>query len=559
MRLRDLPGLPPDPSGATQRTAWSSVLMFLFMLVLALLPGLWSVAGITQSAVVDLHRDAAFVRALMQGHHGQDPTYLEGALWYPPFITWCEALVAWATGLPVPEAIVKMGPWFNLLAPAAFFVMTWYFLGPVRAVACTAVFLFFTGGQEPGWAVPGYSPRMIPASASQWLFYLELILLHRAIRSQRAGPSLAAGVGAGITFLSHPAPAMLAVLLFAGFRLHALALALRRRDRTAVRKLLWCSMEAGAAFLVATLPLTWYLFSNGAQVQNRDGSLYTYYALTLRGDRIFLYHNLGIFLLFALWGLWQVLRQPMGAGRESEGKRLFIAWFVVSVALFFYTYGVAALNSNFGIRLPTLVPTFHFYFYAKGALTVFAGLAAWALFAWAWRHMEKRGRHVHAGTSGQALVFFVLVALATVLHYPSYATRRDVAVVRQRNLAFQEDKDGLAASVWIGRALPWEAVVLCDEPISIWPMLPTARHVVATTSTMGNPYLDKEARQTANAMLFQAMRQPVAGTEEVLDRYRVSHLLVHPQELEHMPLARRWFPHEVYRNGGYILLARPGH
>jgi hypothetical protein len=543
---------------AKRQVEWLSVLMFLFMLALALIPGVKAVAGLPSGASIDFHRDEAFVRALLEGHYGEDPTYLGGVMWYTPLMTWVEAATVVFTGLPAAEAIVRMGAYAGLLAPLAFFIMAWYFLGPVRAVTCTAVFLFFSIGHEPGWAVPTYSPRMISVSFCQWFFYLEVILIDRAFRSTRIGPSMIAGAGAGITFLAHAGPAMIAVLLFGIFAMVDLSAALRRKDRGAAWARTKACIAAGVAFIVATLPLTWYI--GGAyhmHVVNRSGFLYTYYAVTLREKGLFLYHNLSVVNLFALAGVWIVFLHARHAGVSMRARALFLTWLWLTLVLFMYSYAVAVLDTHYAIHLPPLLPTYHFYFYAKGALTVFAGVAAWEFFAWGWMRLRPVPGHkpLSMGTK-PVVVLFAVIALACTLNYPAYATRRDLFCVRNRNLAFMERTAGIEAADDIHALLPWDAVVLCDVDLSIYPMLPTARHVVSTASTMGNPYLDQSQRQKDNALLLLGMQAPRPDTKELLDKYSVTHLLVRPSDLPLMPEVSHWFPTEVFRNNGYVLLAR---
>ena len=131
--------LPADTEHEKHGVAVLSVLMFLFMFVLAVFPGLKAVEGLTWGASVDFHRDASFVRAVVEGHYGEDPTYLGGSLWYTPMVGWLEALVVWMSGLSVDQVLVQMGAYTNLLAPIAFFIMAWYFFGPVRAVVLSLI------------------------------------------------------------------------------------------------------------------------------------------------------------------------------------------------------------------------------------------------------------------------------------------------------------------------------------------------------------------------------------------------------------------------------------
>ncbi|MBP8823007.1 MAG: hypothetical protein KBH07_05150 [Flavobacteriales bacterium] len=540
-----------------RRTAWAAVLLFLFMLVLAFVPAWKAVAGLARGATIDLHRDEAFVRALLEGHYGEDPTYLGGGLWYTPLITWLEAAATYLTGMPAAQAIVQLGPFANLLAPVTFFIMCWYFLGPVRAVAATAAYLFWAIGQEPGWVVATYSHRLIPVSFSQSFFFLELILIDKAFRKDRPWPSLAAGLGAGLTFLAHAGPAILAVLLIALITCVKLVVAYRRKNLPMARGATIACLFAAGGFLAASLPLTWYLFKGSMQVANREGFLFTYYALTLQHLGLLLYHNLTWYMLLAAAGFILVVRRSALSGASAHTRTLLLCWLMVAVALFVYSYAISVADSHLGISLPALLPTFHFYFYASAVLSVFAGQAfvVALLRAWAWLHARHWARRSLARTD-LAMGCFLVIALCCTLNYPAYATRRDVAVVRSRDLAFQADRLGAEAADRIHALVPWTGVVLCRKDLSIWPLLCTARHVVATASTMGNPYLDQRKREADNELLLQGMEQARTDTGPLLRAYKVSHLLVRPSELARMPEAPRWFPHEVFRNDSYILLAR---
>ena len=549
-----------DPAQQQQGIAILAALMFLFMLVLALIPGLKAVEGLTFPASVDFHRDAAFVRAVVEGHYGEDPIYLGASLWFTPLVGWIEAAVVQLTGLPVDFVIIRIGAYSNLLAPIAFFIMMWYFFGPVRAVAAVAVFLFFIIGREPGWAVPTYSPRLIPVSFCQWFLYIEAIFIHRAFRTTRIAPSLLAGAGAGITFLAHAAPALIAVLLIATFTVRSIVLAIRAKDGTYGWQRLRASIAAGAAFFLFSLPLTFIVVGQyGMKVVNRAYFLYNYYGLTLRNSDIFLYHNVVVINLVAAVGLWLLLRRKI---RDSTGKMelarwILITWSAWAFVLMVYSWLVAMLDSNYGIQLKGILPAFHFYFYVKATWVAFAGLAVWHGYAWLAGRFADRGDPVDRSKQLRpVVVFFALIAIAVTLHYPAYATRRDVFAVRNRNLEFMERTNHGEACVRINALLPWDAVILCEVDLSIWPLLPSARKVVATVPNMGNPYLDQSQRNIDSDHLIQGMHQPQDDTRALLDAYKVTHLLVRPGDLSAMHEAGNWFTTEVFRNDEYVLLAR---
>ncbi|MFZ1689038.1 MAG: hypothetical protein WAU70_16575 [Flavobacteriales bacterium] len=543
-----------------QRIALLSVLMFLFMLLLAFIPGLKAVHGLTWGASVDFHRDASFARAIVEGHYGEDPIYLGGSLWFTPMVAWMEAIAVWLTGHPVDQVIVQMGAYTNLLAPIAFFIMAWYFFGPVRAVVCASVFLFFMIGQEPGWASPTYSPRLIPVSFCQWFFYIEVILIDRAFRSTRLWPSIVAGTGAGVTFLAHAGPALLSVLIIFLFTLREVVLAIHRKDGTYGWPRFRASLAAGAAFILCSLPLTWYVVGEyGMHVVNRTYFRYTYYALTIRERDIFLYHNISLINGIALAGLWLVFRKRVAdtTGRLAMGRGILLTWFTIATVLTVYSYSVAFLEDHYGMQLPGILPAFHFFFYVKSALIVCAGLAVWQGFLW----LRKRlGPTFAAGDPAlhraSVLCFFTLIALACLLDYPSYATRRDVFSVRNRNLAFMERTNDGAACIKVNETLPWDAVILCDRETSIWPLLPSARKVVATVPNMGNPYLDQSHRDRDRDLLLLGMLAPREDTQRLLDTFTVTHFLTETSDLPLWKEASRWFPKEVYHDGDYVLLAR---
>lgn len=541
-----------------RRIAGLSVLLFLFMLVLAFLPAWKAVEGLNWGSTIDFHRDQAFVSALLEGHYGKDPIYLGGGMWYTPLISWLEAGVVLLTGLPISRVIVQMGPYANLLAPIAFFIMAWHFFGPQRAVVATAAFLFFSVGDEPGWTVATYSSRLIPVSFTQGLFYFELILLDRAFRKPDISRASLAGAGAGITFLSHAAPAMIAVLIFAAFTVGRVVRSLRHKDRRTAWSWLKASLFGAGAFILTSLPLTLHIiWEQGLEVASPAAFLFTYSILSLAGKGEFLYHNLSPFMAVALVGLWLVCCKRERAGISRPAAAILLAWVAVASLLFLYAYMVGVVYHHFSVLLPPLVPSFHFYFYLKGALAITAGLAAAHLFGRLWpRMLRSIKRQPPPDTLNNAYAFFVLIAVVCTLHYPAYGTRRDIFAPRNRDLAFNDQQSGIEVAERLPGLVPWDAVVLCDTEVATWPMLPTGRHVVSTASTMGNPYLSHVERTKDAHQLLVGMHSARFDTDSLMAKYGVTHLLVRVSDQAELPLASHWFPRTIFRNEGYVLLGR---
>ncbi|MCB9168845.1 MAG: hypothetical protein H6597_03365 [Flavobacteriales bacterium] len=535
-----------------RQVALLSVLVFLFMLILAFVPAWRSVQSISWGASVDFHRDAGFVRAILEGHSGEDPVTLGERSWYTPLLSWIEALLVRITGIPVDALIIQAGPFVNLLAPIAFFLMTWSLLGPLRAVMTTAIYLFFFIGQEPSWAVPTYSPRLMAVITMQALFYMDIILARAAFRNRRAWRFVVLGSLAGLTFLGHAAPALLIVLIIVVDTLRQLIPAARARDRRLMGTTVRNALLAGAAFVLAALPLlTTLVGTYGMHVVNRSGFLYTYYALTLSDGRIFLYHNVSWTMALALAGGWLVWMRFRPASHDVLRD-----WVVLSAVMWAYAYVVAVLDRPGGIELPGTVPSFHYYFYLKAALIVLAGIAVARL--WELSVQRLAPRPIDPWTDGRSVVaVLLLVVAACSLQYPVYASRRDLFSLRNRDLAFSERTDEQAAARWIQAHLAWNDVVLCDQELSIWPMLGTARKMVATASTMSNPYRDWQALHAAQRGMLHALTDG-GDISATLNAHHVTHLLIRNGDAAGMPHASRWFPREVFRNAAYIVRTRAG-
>ena len=136
---------------------------------------------------------------------------------------------------------------------------------PVTIVALWALSIT----QEPGWAIATYSRGLM--MFSQGLFYLMVIALHRSFRTRLAGM---AGVGAGAGVLSCTCRTCHDVVGTVVPSDHEMSLH-GVRGCPAVLAHLKCSV-LGAAFIIITLPLTWYVVRHyGLDQVNRIPTAYT--------------------------------------------------------------------------------------------------------------------------------------------------------------------------------------------------------------------------------------------------------------------------------------------
>lgn len=532
------------PWGYVNSESWLAILMLLFMLVLSIVPALRAVHGLEWGPAMDFYRDGAYVHSILDGHYGQDPQFKGEHLWYTPLIFGLEALLVKLTGLPVHVLLVQAGPWLNLLAPVCFFIMAWYFRGPVVAVAATAIYLFFLVGNEPAWAVPTYTPWLIPISFVQAGFYLGLIAVHRAFRIDRLAAYLGMGALAGMVFMAHAAPALILVALIVILTLHGLRDPLRQGDRRQVWRRFGLSLAAGAMFVLLALPLLRYIVGDyDMRMLNRIPFLYTYELLTLNHIRLFLFYNITWVTVAGLAGL--VLLAKEVRMRGGLLLRIQLWWFLICLALFLYAYVISVLNKHLGVQLPGTAPSFHYSFYMKAALVLQAGAAI----AWIARKLPVAPGHARTFAM---LVWVVPIAIV----YPGFSGRMDLYGMRSRSIVISEDQDLVAMFHCLRDKLVWDDVVLCDDDLSVFPLMPSARKAVATVCTMANPYVDLVPRTEDRDAMMDGLSTERADEAVLLDKYEVTHLMVTTADEARMPLIQKWFPVTVLRTDGYVLFAR---
>jgi hypothetical protein len=325
----------------------------------------------------------------------------------------------------------------------------------------------------------------------------------------------------------------------------------RAGDRAAIGKQFVLAAAAALAFIVISLPLTWYVVGDyGLDQRNRVPASYTYIPLSLRHWNLFLFHNISWYNAFGIAGMIMVFR-----GASSMQQRILLTW--VGVAIFFgvFAYSAVILGKFTRIHLPMSVPTFHFYSYLKGALALGAGVALVHLVQWAALSVA-RDRTGSAGARSTSYVIMGITTLVTVAIYPTYSHRPDLEIVRQKTLVRMADTDATDMYVHLRDALPWDAVVLCDDELSMWVLMASARKTVATNASMANPYVPPAPREAAREAMLAALADPTANVSGPLAMYEVNYLLVRTTDLDRMPERSRWFPHQAYGNGGYVLFSR---
>ncbi len=177
------------------------------------LPALW--AGLEATRDLGWPYDPDFFRSIAQaqvfadGQWTAEPFYRGEKAWYPPLAQAVVAVVAQATGAPVPLLFARLGPWLNLLGPLALYVLALRAFG--RDVALLAVFdyVYLRPAWLLSWASGSYSPWLFSTTFAHGFFLGALALYLQALASGRTTWYALAGCAAGLTVLCHNSPAVL--------------------------------------------------------------------------------------------------------------------------------------------------------------------------------------------------------------------------------------------------------------------------------------------------------------------------------------------------------------
>ncbi|MGC4085028.1 MAG: hypothetical protein QM736_23655 [Vicinamibacterales bacterium] len=321
------------------------------LIAVALSVALGTVSGLTWPYDGDHFRDIAQAQATLNGHPLSDPFYAGEWVWYNPLLAWLLALVSLATGATVPLVHVQGGPWLNLLGPIAFYMLCARIAGRPAALVSVVLLLFVNCRTDPALTCATYSPWLFVATFTQGLFFLGVIAIDAAASHESDLAAAGVGVLAGLTFLSHTAPALL---------LAAIAAAMFTPRRLAIAGVL--AAVVASPFLVSIVAHYHLHVVNDAPVA------WAWPPTTRAGIGATLLRNAPLLIGGA-------------AGAFVVRARIVYAW--AGAAVMLTLYGLL----REGTALPAFVPTFHFWRYTMAAATLFAGGAvAWAIERIAARH-----------------------------------------------------------------------------------------------------------------------------------------------------------------------------
>ena len=546
LELRQNVWMPYPPATVCER--WASACVLALLLAVAFVNGVattrdlsWPGADI-DGVGIDLYRDMALAQTMLDSGYGPDPNYLGERTWYNPLVPALTAAVSAVTGAPVPLVVTRIGAYANLLAPLTFYLLAATLLGRWQALYAVAGFLFLTASTLPSWISATYSPWFMPVNFAQSLFYLTVWAFVRARQSPGRGWTIATGALWGLTFLAHVAPA----LVFGVMAIVTLDVDVRRRDagRVAARAGLGRLAVMVIIALVVSSPLLATIVGHYAlRTVHTQPGLYTAPLLGRDLPALLWLHATAPMLVVAV-GALALARQ------RSCPVRLTVGTWLLSAGLFLaLAYTALAGRLLAGWMLPSPVPSFHFFFYAKAATAILFAAGVTAIAA-------RAGRSPALQTWSPRALADALCVLLVLAGAPAYLSRPDFGAARRDALDTMES-DQVRVAGWLREyGQPTDVVLASDYDAAVIPG-PAGVRVVAAFNTFSNPYVDWETRARARDQLFAALDAGDAAAFTALaDRYALTHVIARGRRAENYATRSARSIEQVFSAGEIRLFRR---
>ena len=357
---------PPQPDGG-MRSSVAALAAVAFALAACALHGALTTRGIVATPDQDAMRDMGFAQALLDGNWFGDPSYAGAIRYYPPLLPILAAAAAALSGARDLAAFwVAIGPWVNLAAPLAFFLMARRLLGGAGAgaVACL-VFVFWNGAASTSWLSGGYSPWFYGPGIAQILFFLAMLLIHARAAAGRLRDAALVGAAIGLTFLAHIIPAVILTVVA--------TVAAGVAQGVRIRTVLWLAVVA-ATQLAVMAPYLLPLLTTAEGVVNAAPAGFVAPALRLNSDAVayLLLLNLPAAIAAAL--LWRLRGVP--GSMDRLGMAMLLSWTGVCLAALARHYACEAVRTPEG-TVPAACSVFvltihhyHFYLQVAGACAI---------------------------------------------------------------------------------------------------------------------------------------------------------------------------------------------
>ena len=484
-------------------------LVFGLLCALAFAKAVHTTADLHWPYDLDQFREIGMAQAVQDHRYGSDQLYAGEKIWYNPLTSTLLAATSSISDASVSLVVTRAGPYLNLFAPIAFYILAVYFFDRRVGVAAGAAFLFAPIGDAPAWATPTYSPWVFSQSLTQGFFYLGLVSYGKASNTTGWRWFLISGALLGITFLGHTAPAVILGLIMCFMSL----------ANPTLKQFRGLAIALAVAFLVS-LPFTFsILFHYHLKILNSVPGNWIYPPLTISELPNFLRSYLSWISLFAGVGLWALIGKW-----NTRSRTILLIWIIICCV---------ALIVNEIQQLPApqwhlmFVPAHHFFFYLTAAEYILFGIG----FVVACNFVAQKVFPVIAGskewTIGTAFVeasmFGIGLLVFLFFSRAAYASRFDFTNARSQAVTFQERKAYLDAYRWILENTKPDNVFLSltgDLDLSI--VGPADRKVLVTCQAeFSNPYVNWNSRSEAATKIVDKL---AANTPDALANLRENHI-----------------------------------
>jgi hypothetical protein len=226
--------------------------------------------------------------------------------------------------------------------------------------------------------------------------------------------------------------------------------------------------------------------------------------------------------------------------------------------MYIYSSVIPGLYHRFHIKLPGTVPSLHYFFYFKALQSVFCGLGCVFLLRLVLTPVEQFINNKFPGTADRLFangLYSFAILIWSIAYFPFYQKRFDFVDLREKSLVRQQDKDGLETYHYILQHIPTDKIILCDYQSASFPVMATARKMVAISPFFSNPYIDYDQREAdRNSMhLFLETGYPTSA-KALFKQYHVSYVLVTNKDVRNEAAYAALFGKEVFKNSRYTIL-----
>jgi hypothetical protein len=509
--------------------------LFIALLVVAFSNGLRTTWRLQwpdkEGAAGDLYRDMALAQTILDSGYGPDPTYLGERSWYNPLTPAIIAGVSAATGRPVHVVATQIGAYANLLAPVTFFLMCAVLFDPLTALYASAGFLFILPaspltGSPATWFSATYSPWFLPFIFVQSLFYLSLIAFYRAIHDGRLRSFVAVGLLWGLTFLGHTAPALILGGIATSW-LIATVWSTRGGGPSHGRVTIKGALQGygvmiGLALVVSAPFLAIIVGHYGLRVKNTFPGSWSDPLLSQQILTLVRLH-LTIPMAVVALGVWAAIARMS----RTISRWLLLAW--AAVAATFLIYGLFRLGlKQIGPTLPSIVPSYHFFFYVKAAAAVFLGLGLTTIgrmVASALRGRSQRDADRGTVFAISQVTAAAICGLLLIPRVDAFDGRADFATARQAAL-IDAESDETHVFEWLSEHHRPTDVALEGDRDGTFTCASSGTKAVCAGPGYSNPYVDREPRRLARDRMFEALDHDDSLAFRILaERYHVTRVI----------------------------------